>query len=85
MELSKDFAAEIPDEMNSSNVVNETGWTDWWIFNFMLYNFYSACRAIGRDLVEVIVHRPVFNCVIFLCAGNIVVQSKATLDSSLLF
>lgn len=40
---------------------------------------------VGRDLVEVIGHRPVFNCMIFLCVGNIVVQSEATLDSSLLF
>lgn len=51
----------------------------------MLYNFIQPVQTVGRDLVEVIVHRPVFSCVIFLCAGNIVVQSKATLDSSLLF
>lgn len=57
MELSKDFAGEIPEEMNSSNIVNEIAWTEWWILNFMLYNFYSAhtdCRQRlgGSDSTE---------------------------------
>lgn len=66
MELSRDFTGEIPKEIYSSNIVNE-------IIPLCCTSFIQHTQTVGRDLVEVKAHRPVFNCMIFLCVGNTIV------------